>query len=261
MGYKLNIRGSSSWENLLIDSNIEITDTAGDFTATTLDGVLAELADASGGGGGGVTWSTTSVAVTASADKGYFVDTTSSTLTVTLPDTAEIGDQIYVTDYAGTFGTNACTIARNGHKIMGLAEDFDCDFSNLSICLVYADTTQGWRITAASDGNSGGNGSGITWSLITGNTTAIAGYGFMADVSSSAITVTLPASPSMGNDVSINDFTRNAATNNITVARNGKNILGVAEDFVIDIDGGSATFTYSDATNGWVLTQSVSILP
>ena len=47
---------------------------------------------------------------TAVAGNGYFVDTTSGAITVTLPASATLGDQIAIKDYAGTFASNNLTI-------------------------------------------------------------------------------------------------------------------------------------------------------
>jgi hypothetical protein len=260
MAYKLNIRGASDWVNLLQDTYIGVADTNSNFTATSLDGVLDELFNGlGGGGGGGLTWAITSTAVSATTDKGYFVDTSAGQVTITLPASPSIGDTVAVVDYDGSFATNKCIIGRNTKNIMGLAEDFDCDFNNLGIVFVYSDATQGWKISYTSDGNAGGGG-GISWVVISGATNAVAGIGYMVD-SGTAVTVTLPSGPSTGHEVAVTDMTGEAETNNITIARNGKNILGAAEDLLINIDRGSVTLTYSDTTNGWVLTKSVSIQP
>ena len=50
------------------------------------------------------------------------------------------------------------------------------------------------------------------------------GDNIFVDCSSDVVTVTLPASPSIGNQVKIVDGTGSAATNNITVGRNSEKI-------------------------------------
>ena len=86
--------------------------------------------------------------------------------------------------------------------------------------------------------------------------TATAGEGYFCDTTSAAFTVTLPASPSAGDLVGIKDYANTADTNNITIGRNGSNIEGVANDFVINIEGGSITLIYVDATKGWLSTAA-----
>ena len=65
-----------------------------------------------------------------------------------------------------------------------------------------------------------------TGDVKTGNFTASNGEGYFVNTTSGAITVTLPASPSAGNIVAIADYAGTAATNNITIGRNGSNIEG-----------------------------------
>jgi hypothetical protein len=86
--------------------------------------------------------------------------------------------------------------------------------------------------------------------------TAVAGEGYFCDTTSAAFTVTLPASPSAGDLVGIKDYANTADTNNITIGRNGSNIEGVANDFVIEVEGGSITLIYVDATKGWLSTAA-----
>jgi len=86
--------------------------------------------------------------------------------------------------------------------------------------------------------------------------TATAGEGYFCNTTSGAFTVNLPASPSAGDLVGIKDYANTADTNNITIGRNGSNIEGVANDFVINIEGGSITLIYVDATKGWLSTAA-----
>ena len=78
------------------------------------------------------------------------------------------------------------------------------------------------------------------------------GRGYFIDTSSGAITVNLPASPSAGDIMALADYAGTAATNNITVGRNGSNIEGVAEDGKITTDRESKTLVFVDATQGWL---------
>ena len=56
--------------------------------------------------------------------------------------------------------------------------------------------------------------------------TAVSGKGYFVNTCGGIVTVTLPTSPSAGDIVSINDFKRTFATNNLTVGRGGSNIGG-----------------------------------
>ena len=77
------------------------------------------------------------------------------------------------------------------------------------------------------------------------NYTSKAGDKVYVDCSSGAVTITLPASPTTGDEVMVLDSSGDAATNNVTVARNGETIDGAAADFVIDLNYGSCAFAYS----------------
>src|SRR5210317_943130 len=74
---------------------------------------------------GTVDWDTTAktASFTAVSGDGYFVNTTSGVITVTLPASPSAGDIVAVADYAGTSATNNITIARNGSNIQGNASD------------------------------------------------------------------------------------------------------------------------------------------
>ena len=63
-----------------------------------------------------------------------------SSLTLNLPASLSPGDWIAVVDRSGT-GT--CVIGRNGHNIMGLAEDMTLNIQNTAFILFYVDATRG----------------------------------------------------------------------------------------------------------------------
>ena len=69
--------------------------------------------------------------------------------------------------------------------------------------------------------------------------------------SASALTLTLPASPALNDEIQILDASGNASTYNITVARNGNLINGNAGNLIIDNNGGWYTLLYTGSTYGW----------
>ena len=96
---------------------------------------------------GGTAWqSVVTGATTMVSGRGYFVNTTSSAFTMTLPSSASIGDNIQIIDYAGTADTNNITIGRNSHKIQGEAADLVVTTERAAFTLVYVDSTQGWLL-------------------------------------------------------------------------------------------------------------------
>ena len=92
-----------------------------------------------------------STATTAVAGRGYLIDTTSNAHTINLPASAIAGDTIAIKDYAGTFGTNALTIGRNGSNIQGVANDSQISTNRASVELIYVDSTKGWVYTNESN--------------------------------------------------------------------------------------------------------------
>ena len=87
---------------------------------------------------------------TATDNQGFFVNTTSGQITVTLPASPSAGDVVGIKDYANTFDTNKCILNANGNKIQGSTELFDITVEGSSIIIIYVDATQGWVITDAS---------------------------------------------------------------------------------------------------------------
>ena len=73
---------------------------------------------------------------------------------------------------------------------------------------------------------------------------------------STAKTVTLPPSATMGEEIRIIDATGNASTNNITVSRNGHNIQGATSDLTINIDRAGIGLVYYDSAQGWILIEN-----
>ena len=113
-------------------------------------------------------------------------------------------------------------------------------------------TFNGTDITLATP--SGGGGGGTEWqAVITTNTTATASQGFFVNTSGGVVTLTLPATPSQGDEVAFVDYAGTAATNNITIGRNGENIQGSASDLIINTNRAANTLVYVDATQGWLL--------
>jgi hypothetical protein len=92
-----------------------------------------------------------STGTTAVAGNGYFIDTTSAAHTITLPSSPSIGDTVAIKDYAGTFGSNNLTIARNSSNIQGVANDSLISTNRASLTLVYVDATKGWLYAVESN--------------------------------------------------------------------------------------------------------------
>lgn len=97
------------------------------------------------GGGGGIAWDTDVKVANfdATAGAGYFVNTTSAAITVTLPSSPSAGDEVSIVDYAGTADTNNITIT-SSDNINGASDNVKIDYERGGISMVYVDATQGW---------------------------------------------------------------------------------------------------------------------
>ena len=93
------------------------------------------------------------------------------------------------------------------------------------------------------------------------NYTAVNGDQVLVDTTSAGFngpaTITLPASPSVGNEVHFIDSGNNFAANNLTVGRNGSNILGSASDLTVSTNSSAFTLVYVNATRGWIYKDKI----
>jgi hypothetical protein len=102
-----------------------------------------------------VDWDTTAktASFTAVSGNGYFVNTTSGGITVTLP-AGSAGDIVSLADYAATWQTNNVTVSPNGtDKIGSQNENATLSTQGQSVTFVYVDSTQGWINTMDSTSN------------------------------------------------------------------------------------------------------------
>jgi hypothetical protein len=81
--------------------------------------------------------------------------------------------------------------------------------------------------------------------------TGVSGKGYFVNTTCGAVTVTLPATPTAGDIISIKDYARTAATNNINFCRNGSKMDGNCFSSGITTSGDSTTLIYVDGTKGW----------
>jgi preprotein translocase subunit Sec61beta len=85
--------------------------------------------------------------------------------------------------------------------------------------------------------------------------TASAGDLIFVDTSGGVVTVTLPASPSVGDEVRFIDSTASFDSNALTVGRNSEKIQGDAADLTVNTERAGLGLAYSGSSNGWLLIE------
>lgn len=91
------------------------------------------------------------------------------------------------------------------------------------------------------------------WTIISANTLLIPGYWYMVDTLGGSKTITLPASPVVGETFKIMDYSGTFATNNCIVARNGNKIEGATSDLTLSVSAADIELRFTGNTFGWRL--------
>ena len=88
--------------------------------------------------------------------------------------------------------------------------------------------------------------------------TAVAGDQIGVDTVANIVTITLPASPATGDEVTIMDISASNGfgTNKCIVARNSQPIQGGTSDLDLDSNNECVTLIYTNATKGWQIKTS-----
>jgi len=167
--------------------------------------------------------------------------TLSADRTVTMPDSAE---RVFIVEDATTRGSSNRTLTVKTVSGTGVAIPVG------SKCLVYSDGT---------NINLGIREKG--YYTVPGAYTAVEGDQLLVDTSGSgigsAVTITLPASPSVGSEVTFIDSGANFASNNLTIARNGSNILGAASNLTVSTNGSAFTLVFVNSSRGWAYKDNI----
>lgn len=93
---------------------------------------------------------------------------------------------------------------------------------------------------------------GNSWQEVTTSSLLNSRSRVIVDTSSTAVTLTLPSSPLLGDEVRIIDGAGNASNNAITLFGNGSNIEAASSNVVVDVDRSAFTLVYYNAHQGWL---------
>jgi hypothetical protein len=103
------------------------------------------------------------------------------------------------------------------------------------------------------------SGFGLTWqSVQTTGFTAVKGNAYPCNTTSAAFTVTLPATPSAGDQVQLVDYAGTFDTNALTIDPNGEDIEGGTNNLLLKGEREGVILTYIDSTQGWIATSGIN---
>jgi hypothetical protein len=102
--------------------------------------------------------------------------------------------------------------------------------------------------------------SGIAWqsSVKTSGFTAVAGEGYFCNTTSSGFTVTLPATPTAGQQIALVDYAGTFDTNALVISPNGNKIESGTANLTLTGEREGATLVYIDSTQGWLATSGIN---
>ena len=161
--------------------------------------------------------------------------------TVTMPDSAE---RVFIVEDATARSSSNYTLTVKTVSGTGIA------------------IPVGAKVVLYSDGTNISSGP-ITkgYYTIPGAYTAVNGDQLLINTSGgglgTTVTVTLPASPAVGNEVTFIDSGNAFGSNNLTINRNGQPILGTAANLTVSTNGAAFTLVYVNATRGWAYKDNI----
>jgi hypothetical protein len=154
---------------------------------------------------------------------------------------------------AEDIAANAVTVAEIQNDAVETAKIKD---ANVTIGKIYGSSSAAASTFLKFDGTwADPTAGGSTWVEKTGAYTASAGDKLLVDTGT-AVTITLPASATLADEIKIIDGTGQAATNTLTVDPNGLKIAGSASALTITDNRAAITLVYYNAAQGWVLAEN-----
>ena len=218
------------------------------------------------------TWGTitnTNLQILEQAASGYLsLDVGSADVALSLANHATANGKNLYYKFTGTLTANRTVTMPDSAERVFIVEDATVRSSSNYTLTVKTVSGTGLALPVGSTTVLYSDGTNITGKLQTkgyytpsANYTAVNGDQILIDTSGGGIgapvTVTLPASPSVGNEVTIIDSGNNLASNNLTVDRNGSNLLGAASNLTVSTNAAAFTLVYVNATRGWAYKDKI----
>jgi hypothetical protein len=131
--------------------------------------------------------------------------------------------------------------------------------SDLTFTLPATDGASGQALVTNGSGVLSFASAGLAWqSVQTTGFTAVKGNAYPCDTSSAGFTVTLPATPSAGDQVQLVDYAGTFDSNALTINPNGEDIEGSGGNFKLTGEREGVILTYIDSTQGWIATSGIN---
>ena len=196
---------------------------------------------------------------------GYIsIAVTNADITTTIADGASSNGRNFVINLTGTLAANRnVTVPDSIEKAYIVIDATDRSSSHYTLTFKTASGT-GVTLPVGSTSVLFSDGTNIVSALVekgykttTSAYTAVNGDQILVDTAAAAVTITLPSSPAIGNEVHFVDSKMSFNSNNLTIGRNSSNINGSASDLVVNENGESFTLVYANSTKGWVYKTKV----
>jgi hypothetical protein len=212
-------------------------DGADDISLATIDHV-----------GNTVNWLDSTVSITG-------LSTTATATVLTLTDSASTSTVNLIIDNQKEIRFRETTA--NGTNYVALKAPASVS-SDLTFTLPATDGASGQALVTNGSGVLSFASAGIAWqSVQTTGFTAVAGKAYPCNTTSSAFTVTLPASPSVGDTIILLDYAGTFDTNNLTVNPNSNKLEGSTDIQLLKGDREGVTLVYIDSTQGWLASSGI----
>jgi hypothetical protein len=194
-----------------------------------------------------------------------------STVSITGLSTTATGTVLTLSDSANTTTVNLILdnqkeirfreTTANGTNYVALKAPASVS-ADLTFTLPATDGTNGQVLTTNGSGvlSFATPASGIAWqsSVKTSGFTAVAGEGYFCNTTSAGFTVTLPATPTAGQQVAVVDYAGTFDTNNLIISPNGGKIESGTTNFQLSGEREGVTLVYIDSTQGWLATSGIN---